>query len=81
MPQGPFLKQLGLPLRLQGLLKAANTDARREEIRSAAERLVDPMGMGKEYQVMGITNKPSEGMESASAWPFPDPDPKEKSDT
>ena len=81
MPQGPFLKQLGLPLRLQGLLKAAKTDQRREEIRSAAARLVDPTGMGKEYQVMGITNKPSEKMKSAFAWPFPDPDLTEKSDT
>jgi len=79
MPQGPFLKQLGLPLRLQGLLKAAKTDERREEIRSAAVRLVDPMGMGKEYQVMGITNKLSKRSESACVWPFPDPDPKEKS--
>jgi NADH dehydrogenase [ubiquinone] 1 alpha subcomplex assembly factor 7 len=79
MSQGPFLKQLGLPLRLQGLLKAAKTDERREEIRSAAVRLVDPMGMGKEYQVMGITNQVSGGSESASVWPFPDPDPKEKS--
>lgn len=78
MPQGPFLQQLGLPLRLQGLLKAAKTDERREEIRSSAERLVDPVGMGKEYQVMGITNRPSEGMKSASAWPFPDPDSKGK---
>ena len=73
IPQGLFLKQLGLPVRLQGLLKLAKTDERREEIRSAAVRLVDPTGMGK-YQVMGITNKPSEKMKSASAWPFPEPD-------
>ena len=71
MPQGQFLMQLGLPLRLQGLLKAAKTDERRQEICSAAARLVDPAGMGKEYQVMGITNKPSEKLES---WPFPEPD-------
>jgi hypothetical protein len=57
--------------RLQGLLKAAKTDERRQEICSAAARLVDPTGMGKEYQVMGITNKPSEKLES---WPFPEPD-------
>lgn len=75
------MKQLGLPLRLQGLLRAAKTDKRREEIRSAAKRLVDPVGMGKEYQVMGITNRPSERMKSASVWPFPDPaSTSEKSD-
>ena len=73
MPQGRFLMQLGLPFRLEGLLKAAKTDERRQEIRSAAASLVDPTGMGKEYQVMGITSKTSEKTKSASTWPFPDP--------
>ena len=68
MPQGQFLMQLGLQLRLQGLLKVAKTDERRQEISSAAARLVDPTGMGKEYQVMGITGKPSGELKS---WPFP----------
>jgi len=71
MPQGKFLMQLGLPYLLEGLLKVAKTDERRQEIRSAAASLVDPTGMGKEYQVMGIT---FEEMKSASTWPFPDPD-------
>ena len=75
MPQGKFLMQLGLPFRLEGLLKAAKTDERRQEIRSAAASLVDPTGMRKEYQVMGITSEASEKMNSASTWPFPDPDP------
>ena len=67
--------QLGLPFRLEGLLKAAKTDERRQEIRSAAASLVDPTGMRREYQVMGITSEASEKMNSASTWPFPDPDP------
>ncbi|KIM40573.1 hypothetical protein M413DRAFT_164154 [Hebeloma cylindrosporum] len=82
MPQGPFLNQLGLPLRLQGMLREARTSERRKEIQSAAERLVDPMGMGKEYQVLGIANKPERTDPSyLYAYPFPDSDPKEKPGT
>jgi NADH dehydrogenase [ubiquinone] 1 alpha subcomplex assembly factor 7 len=62
--------QLGLPLRFLGPLKEAKTDERRQEIRSAAARLVYLTGMGKECQVMGITNKSSEIFTPASAWPF-----------
>lgn len=59
MPHGPlaqssFLHSLGLLPRLRGLLDAA-TPERKTEIESAAKRLVDGMGMGKEYKVMGIT--------------------------
>jgi NADH dehydrogenase [ubiquinone] 1 alpha subcomplex assembly factor 7 len=65
--------QLGLPLRLEGVLKEAKTDEQRQEIRNAAATLVDPTGMWKEYQIMGITSNPLEKMKSASAWPFPAP--------
>lgn len=63
---------MGLNLRLESLLKAAGSDKRREEIREAAVRLVDPIGMGKDYQVMGITNKlpRSEGPRNTVVWPF-----------
>ena len=57
-PQEKFLMQLGLPLRLEGLLEETKTAEQREEIRSAAAKLVNPTGMGKEYKVMGITSKP-----------------------
>ncbi|KAF8150719.1 DUF185-domain-containing protein [Crassisporium funariophilum] len=67
IPQGAFLANMGLQLRLQSLLKNAATDTRRDEIRDAAARLVDPMGMGKEYQVMGITNHLPAG---SQVWPF-----------
>lgn len=72
MLQGDFLKNMGLPFRLQGLLKAAKSEERREDLRGAAARLVDPVGMGKEYQVLGITGEsPSaDGAEVAPVWPF-----------
>ncbi|KAF8968058.1 S-adenosyl-L-methionine-dependent methyltransferase [Flammula alnicola] len=77
MPQGTFLKEMGLPLRLQGLLKTAKTEERREEIRGAAVRLVDPLGMGKEYQVLGITSEPPSPKtpEARATWPFVDTKP------
>ncbi|KAF8802501.1 DUF185-domain-containing protein [Phlegmacium glaucopus] len=75
--QGTFLERMGLELRLQSLLKAAETDKRRKEIREAAARLIDPLGMGKEYQVMGITNKLPKSEESVDTvvWPFFDEKP------
>lgn len=74
--QGAFLERMGLELRLKSLLKAAETDERRKEIREAAARLVDPIGMGKEYQVMGIMNKPkSKESENMVVWPFFDEKP------
>ena len=65
--QGAFLERMGLELRLQSLLKAAGSEKQQKEIRTAAARLVDPIGMGKEYQVMGITNKESK---ETVVWPF-----------
>lgn len=63
---------MGLPFRLQGLLKAAKSEERRDELRGAAARLVDPVGMGKEYRVLGITGEfPSaERAEGTPVWPF-----------
>jgi len=58
---------MGLQLRLAGLLKAAKTEERKQQLGDAVKRLVDPSGMGKEYQVFGITSKVAEGTE---AWPF-----------
>lgn len=58
---------MGLEVRLDGLVGAAKTTERRTAIRDAAKRLVDRTGMGKEYQVMGIT---SAGGEAGKVWPF-----------
>jgi len=75
--QGAFLERMGLELRLQSLLEATRTDKRREEIHEAAARLVDPIGMGKEYQVMGIANMlpRSEEAKDTVVWPFFDEKP------
>lgn len=67
MDQSAFLHSLGFDPRLRGLLKNA-ADDRKVEIESAAQRLVDTLGMGKQYKVMAITPK---GGEVVDCFPFP----------
>jgi NADH dehydrogenase [ubiquinone] 1 alpha subcomplex assembly factor 7 len=63
---------MGLRLRVDALVRNAKTDERRAAIRDAAKRLVDPVGMGKEYQVTAITNfhSSAEAQAPADVWPF-----------
>lgn len=67
MDQSAFLHSLGFDPRLRGLLKNA-ADDRKVEIESAAKRLVDILGMGKQYKVMAITPK---GSDVVDCFPFP----------
>lgn len=74
LPQSIFLTRMGMHIRVEALKKAAKSEARKDVIDKAANRLVDTLGMGKEYQVMGITSHgkggdigPTEG-----PWPFVD---------
>jgi NADH dehydrogenase [ubiquinone] 1 alpha subcomplex assembly factor 7 len=52
--QSNFLLSLGMEPRLQKLLDSASTPERKEDIRKAGARLIDPLGMGTQYQVMGV---------------------------
>ena len=56
-------------MRLQSLMEAAGSEKRRSEIYEAVMRLSSPLGMGEEYKVMGITNKPEESKDKM-VWPF-----------
>lgn len=56
LSQATFLNSLGLEPRLRGLLAKAE-EGRKKEIESAAKRLVDGLGMGKEYRVLGFVSK------------------------
>ncbi|KAM0788941.1 hypothetical protein ACM66B_003016 [Microbotryomycetes sp. NB124-2] len=60
MTQASFLYALGLEPRLQALLRAASPE-RKNDIESAAKRLVDPTGMGTQYKVMMVTSKQATG--------------------
>ncbi|ETW83288.1 hypothetical protein HETIRDRAFT_316531 [Heterobasidion irregulare TC 32-1] len=64
LTQNAFLTRMGLDARVAALQRSAQTDERRQEIGSAAKRLVDLTGMGKEYMVLGVTS--TEGQ----VWPF-----------
>lgn len=67
IPQSAFLLQLGLKPRLQKLIDASPTPERQDDIRKGAGRLIDPLGMGSQYQVMGISTT-APGIE---VYPFP----------
>ncbi|RDB26124.1 Protein arginine methyltransferase NDUFAF7, mitochondrial [Hypsizygus marmoreus] len=72
IPQSTFLENMGLQLRVDALVRDAKTEERGAAIRDAAQRLVDRAGMGREYQVLGITSS-SGGEKKAAAgevWPF-----------
>ncbi|KAG5337281.1 hypothetical protein C0989_009927 [Termitomyces sp. Mn162] len=66
LTQADFLNRMGMPVRVMGLVRQAKDEERRSTILDAAERLVDPAGMGKEYKVFGFTNIEA----SPSVYPF-----------
>ncbi|WRT65970.1 uncharacterized protein IL334_002921 [Kwoniella shivajii] len=75
IPQSSFLLSLGLQPRLRKLIDSA-PEERKEDIRKSAQRLIDPLGMGAQYQVMGISSgelKPGEDI-----YPFINPSHKKE---
>ncbi|KAI0322135.1 S-adenosyl-L-methionine-dependent methyltransferase [Amylostereum chailletii] len=74
LDQHTFLKRMGLDTRVKGLTEAAKDPVRKETIRNAAERLVDLTGMGKQYQVLGLTSTgaAAAGSLGLGVWPFYD---------
>ncbi|KAJ2924876.1 hypothetical protein H1R20_g12218, partial [Candolleomyces eurysporus] len=67
LTQSSFLERMGLPIRVDALLRGAKSEERRKVIQDAASRLVDLNGMGKEYKVLGITSTAGTDVE---AYPF-----------
>lgn len=65
--QSTFLKNMGLHVRVDALVRSARTQEQRNAIQQAADRLVDPAGMGVQYQIMGITGGKDP---SKPVWPF-----------
>ncbi|KAK0446166.1 S-adenosyl-L-methionine-dependent methyltransferase [Armillaria borealis] len=66
LPQSQFLVSMGLEARVNMLIRSAKTEERAEDIKKAAQRLVDETGMGMEYKVLGISSSRSEH----GVWPF-----------
>ncbi|EIM90675.1 DUF185-domain-containing protein [Stereum hirsutum FP-91666 SS1] len=80
--QSTFLTRMGLDIRLNALKQRAPKE-RADVIEGAAKRLVDKMGMGKEYRVLGIVadglgggekegsdGGGGEGEGEGAVWPF-----------
>lgn len=54
--QNSFLSHMGLMIRLEKLFAGAGGDkAKMDRIREGAQRLINPVQMGNEYSVMGIS--------------------------
>ncbi|KLO09764.1 DUF185-domain-containing protein [Schizopora paradoxa] len=71
--QKDFLLDMGYHVRLSKLLSTATDENRNLRIRQAGRRLIDPTGMGKQYQVLGVTGKgrlESKGVGEEEVWPF-----------
>ncbi|KZV61295.1 DUF185-domain-containing protein [Peniophora sp. CONT] len=69
LSQRDFLTRMGLDMRVQALQRAAKPE-RGDAIKSAADRLVDLTGMGRQYMVMGITGVGVEGQDDEPVYPF-----------
>jgi len=69
-----FLTRMGMHIRIEALKQATKTSERKASIEKAARRLVDTLGMGKEYQVLGIARHERSGHDPGveDVWPFMD---------
>ncbi|KAI0368764.1 DUF185-domain-containing protein [Pilatotrama ljubarskyi] len=70
LPQAIFLHRMGLQARLDALTASAGDEERKKQIEQAAKRLVDPTGMGTQYQIMGLTGKRKTPFTDEERWPF-----------
>jgi NADH dehydrogenase [ubiquinone] 1 alpha subcomplex assembly factor 7 len=62
---------MGIQIRAAGLARSASSPERRRAIEDGANRLVDPLGMGEQYKVLGVVAKSSgEGHDVGGVWPF-----------
>ncbi|CAE6460773.1 unnamed protein product [Rhizoctonia solani] len=64
--QHAFLTKMGAPIRLHRLLQGAKDDETRERLRKGAARLMDLLGMGGQYKIMGVTS----GGKQGQVYPF-----------
>ncbi len=72
VPQGPFLKRIGIETRASMLINATDEDEVAEEISVALNRLTHPDEMGTLFKVMGVVNRDAPtapGFEDASLVP------------
>ncbi|KAG0706729.1 S-adenosyl-L-methionine-dependent methyltransferase [Suillus ampliporus] len=69
--QRDFLTRMGIEIRAAALVRSASSPERKKAIEDGANRLVDPLGMGEQYKVLGVVAKSSGGgQEVGEVWPF-----------
>ena len=65
---------MGLQIRVDALKQAARDD-RKLEIEKAANRLIDPIGMGTQYQFLAVTGTKHAKLTAEQRWPFMEDNP------
>lgn len=70
--QRNFLTCMGIEIRAAALVRSAFSLERKKAIEDGASRLIDPLGMGEQYKVLGAVAKgrAEEGQDVGEVWPF-----------
>jgi NADH dehydrogenase [ubiquinone] 1 alpha subcomplex assembly factor 7 len=63
---------MGIEIRAAALLRSASSLERKKAIEDGTGRLIDPLGMGEQYKVLGAVAKSraEEGQDVGEVWPF-----------
>lgn len=72
LTQAGFLIRMGIETRVSALVEAAKDRERKNDIANAADRLVSPTGMGRQYRIMGISGLRESRLGAETRWPFLD---------
>ncbi|KAG1781736.1 S-adenosyl-L-methionine-dependent methyltransferase [Suillus placidus] len=70
--QRNFLTRMGIEIRAAALVRSSSSLERKKAIEDGASRLIDPLGMGEQYKVLGVVAKSraEEGQDVGEVWPF-----------
>jgi hypothetical protein len=67
--QRSFLTRMRIQERTQALVDAADSKEQKDRLQDATDRLLAPIGMGSQYQFLGIVSKTSQDGQGLS-YPF-----------
>lgn len=73
MTQHDFLGYMGLGMRVENLMRRAGSEEQSQRIEDAALRLVDSLGMGQQYKILGFVPKVQHAVAIPATYepPFP----------
>lgn len=63
---------MGIDIRTAALVRSTSSLERKKAIEDGANRLIDPLGMGEQYKVLGVVAKSrgEAGQDVSEVWPF-----------